>query len=91
MADEERRGTMVERRREAKAGREKIQGQRTEDTLHRVGVEDGVVLPTLMGWGGPLDPNDTSRIRYLEEIAAELGAPVTGPENEPHSTPHHRD
>lgn len=58
---------------QAKAGRDKIQGLREEDGLHRFGVEEGVVLPTLMGWGGSLDPNDTSRIRYLEEIAEELG------------------
>ncbi|MDI6870552.1 MAG: hypothetical protein QME79_04190 [Bacillota bacterium] len=80
---------LEERKLAAKAGRDKVQGLRAEDTLHRVGVDDGVVLPTLMGWGGPLDPNDTSRVRYLEEVAEELGTPTTGPENEPRS-PHHR-
>jgi hypothetical protein len=90
MGDEERRGTLAERKRKAKAGRDKVQGLREEDTLHRVGVEEGVVLPTLMGWGGSLDPTDTSRLRYLEEIAEELGAPAPGPEKEPRSTPHRR-
>lgn len=79
-----------QRKLEAKGGRDKIQGLREEDSLHRVGVEEGTVLPTLMGWGGPLDPNDTSRIRYLEEVAAELGTPVSNPDNEPHSAPHRR-
>lgn len=78
------------RKLEARSGRDKIQGLREEDTLHRFGVEEGAVLPTLMGWGGSLDPNDTSRIRYLEEVAAELGAPDRGPENEPRSAPHRR-
>ncbi len=90
MADEELRGTLAERKAQAKAGRDKIQGLQSEDTLHRTGVEEGIVLPTLMGWGGSLDPNDTSRIHYLEELAEELGTPPAGPDNEPRSTPHRR-
>jgi hypothetical protein len=90
MPDEELQGTLAGRKQQARAGRDKVQGLDEEDSLHRVGVEDGVVLPTLMGWGGSLDPGDTSRIRYLEEIAAELGTPAAGPENEPRTTPHHR-
>ena len=78
------------RQEKEKAGRDKVQGRREEDSLHRVGVEEGIVLPTLMGWGGPLDPNDTSRIRYLEELASELGSPPVQPDNEPRSETHRR-
>ncbi|MGE5507499.1 MAG: hypothetical protein ACM3RP_03270 [Chitinophagales bacterium] len=77
-----------ERKEEARAGYGKVHGLREEDSLHRVGVEEGTVLPSLMGWGGSLDPNDTSRVRYLEEVAAELGTPVDGPGREPRSKSH---
>lgn len=80
---------LAERKQEVRAGYGKVQGLNEEDSLHRTGVEEGTVLPTLMGWGGSLDPNDTSRVRYLEEVAAELGTPLDGPGREPHSTAHH--
>lgn len=62
------------RRSRTRAGKSKDQGEAQEVTLHRVGVEDGVVIPTLMGWS-TLDPNDTARAQYLEEVAEELGVP----------------
>lgn len=68
-----------------KVGRDKDQGEKEEVTLHRVGVEDGIVLPMIMGWAwSTLDPSDLSRARYIEEVAEELGTI----EGEEHSSPH---
>jgi len=72
---------------ELRVGRDKDQGESKEVTLHRVGVEDGIVLPMIMGWHwSTLDPSDISRARYMEEIAAELGSPPEGEEQ----TKHHK-
>lgn len=64
-------------------------GDQGEDevTLHRHGVEEGIVVPTLFAWS-TLDPNDTSRARYLEEIGEELGTPESM-EGEPTTWRHH--
>ncbi|MDI3281194.1 MAG: hypothetical protein QJR13_07495 [Bacillota bacterium] len=67
--------------RKPRVGKEKDQGEKREVTLHRTGVEEGIVIPTLMAWA-TLDPNDTSRIGYLEEVAEELSTPGSTPRAE---------
>ncbi|NLY55381.1 MAG: hypothetical protein GX058_02600 [Firmicutes bacterium] len=68
-------------------GRDQDRREAKEVTLHRVGVEDGIVLPMIMGWHwSTIDPTDLSRARYMEEIAAELGSPPEGEEQ----TKHHK-
>lgn len=59
--------------RKPRVGKRKDQGEKREVTLHRTGVEEGIVIPTLIAWA-TLDPNDTSRVGYLEEVAEELAA-----------------
>ncbi|MBO8126629.1 MAG: hypothetical protein H0Z38_05250 [Firmicutes bacterium] len=69
-----------------RVGRDKDQGESQDVTLERTGVEDGIVLPMIMGWHwSTLDPSDLSRARYMEEVAAELGTPIEGEER---SKPH---
>ncbi len=57
--------------------------RRDDVGLGEVDVEEGVELPTLMGWAGGHDYR-RGRARLMEEIAEELGPGVRrkGPQND---------